>query len=96
VRWNLSVVLICISFIARDVEHIFMYLLASCTFPFENSLLNSISHFFIGMLILWGWIVWVPCRLWIAVSYWMNHWQRSSPTLSSLLSDYFFCCAEDF
>jgi hypothetical protein len=25
VRWNLSVVLICISFIARDGEHFFMF-----------------------------------------------------------------------
>jgi hypothetical protein len=28
VRWNLSVVLICISFIAKDGEHFFMYFLA--------------------------------------------------------------------
>jgi hypothetical protein len=28
VRWNLSVVLICISFMARDGEHFFMYFLA--------------------------------------------------------------------
>jgi hypothetical protein len=37
----------------REVEHFFMYLLAICTSSFENSLLNSYAHFFIGMLILW-------------------------------------------
>jgi hypothetical protein len=53
VRWNLSIVLICISFIAREVKHFFMYLLATCTSSFENSLYNLCAHFFIGMLILW-------------------------------------------
>jgi hypothetical protein len=32
-RWNLRVVLICISFMARDGEHFFMYLLTKkCLF----------------------------------------------------------------
>jgi hypothetical protein len=45
VRWNLSVALICISFITREVEHFFMYLLAICISSFENSLFNSCAHF---------------------------------------------------
>jgi predicted membrane channel-forming protein YqfA (hemolysin III family) len=31
-----------------------MYLLAICTFSFENSLFNSWTHFFIAVLIVWG------------------------------------------
>jgi hypothetical protein len=36
VRWNLSVVLISISFIARDGEHFFMYFFAIWISSFEK------------------------------------------------------------
>jgi hypothetical protein len=52
VRWNLSVVLICISFMARDGEHIFMCFLAIGISSFEKVLFSSVAHFFIGSLIL--------------------------------------------
>jgi hypothetical protein len=52
VKWNLSVVLICISFMARDGEHFFMGFLAIWILSFENILFNSVAHFFIGSLIL--------------------------------------------
>jgi hypothetical protein len=53
VRWNLSVVLICISFMARDGEHFFMCFLAIWISSFEKVLCSSVAHFFIGSLI-WG------------------------------------------
>jgi hypothetical protein len=52
VGWNLSVVLICISFIVRDGEHIFMCFLAIWPSSFEKVLLSSVAHFFIGSFIL--------------------------------------------
>jgi hypothetical protein len=52
VRWNLSVFLICISFIARDGEHFFMYFLAIWISSFEKVLFSSFAHFFSGSLIL--------------------------------------------
>jgi hypothetical protein len=41
-RWNLDVVLICISFMAEDFKHFFMYLLVTCA-AFENCALINWS-----------------------------------------------------
>jgi hypothetical protein len=51
VRWNLSVVLISISFMARDNEQFFMCVLAIWISSFENVLFTSVVHFFIDSLI---------------------------------------------
>jgi hypothetical protein len=51
VRWKLSVVLICISFVARDGEHFFMCFLAIWISSLESVLFSSVVHFFIGSLI---------------------------------------------
>jgi type IV secretory pathway TrbL component len=50
VRWTLSVVLICISFIARDNKHFFMCFLAIWTSSFEKVLFSLVAYF-IGSLI---------------------------------------------
>jgi hypothetical protein len=52
VRWNLSVVLIFISFMAKDGENFFMCFLTIWTFSFEKVLFSSVAHFFLGSLIL--------------------------------------------
>jgi hypothetical protein len=48
VRWKLSVVLICIFFIARNGEYFFTSFLAIWTSYFEKVLFSSVAHFFIG------------------------------------------------
>jgi hypothetical protein len=47
VKWNGSVVLICISFMARDGEHFFIFFGPLGLLPLKS----SVAHFFIGSLL---------------------------------------------
>jgi hypothetical protein len=49
VRWNLEVVLICISLMIKDVEHFFRCFSALWYSSVDNSLFRSVPHFLMGL-----------------------------------------------
>jgi hypothetical protein len=51
VRWNLSVLLICISFIVNDGEHFFFMCCLAIWTSFAKVLFSLVAYFFIGSLI---------------------------------------------
>ena len=65
VRWNLRVVLICISLMTKDVEHFLKCLSVILDSSVESSQFRSVLHFFLlDYLFFWWLISWVLCIFW--------------------------------
>ena len=64
VRWYLIVVLIYISQIMSDVEHLTMCLVASVCLLLWNVCLGLFLTFWLGCLFAWHWVVWAACIFW--------------------------------
>lgn len=81
VKWNLIVLLVCISLMANNGEHLFMCLSVGHLYIFfRECLLKFLAHFNTGLIVLLL-VKWVLCIFWIQIPYKIYKQQMFSPIL---------------
>ena len=74
-------IVVLISLIISDIEHLFMCSLAICVPSLENVYLDHLPISWLGCLFSWYWMAWAACIFWRVIPCLLLHWQIFSPVL---------------